>query len=416
MSTMHRASKLVTAICALPVLFFSIQANGQEAWKRHTIDASSFGADGVRAADANGDGMTDLVSSWEQGGLARVYLRTNSLNTPAWQAVTVGKSPNAEDAVFFDADDDGVYDVVSATEGRDRKILIHWAPSVEQYSEASEWRTEILHADGSQWMYSVPMDVDRRRGIDLVIGGKNKDASIGWLESPDDPRIVGDWRYHNLSEAGWIMSLLVMDMNDDGYSDILLSDRRGPMSGVRWLENPGPGASLTKPWVNHWVGARQRQVMLIDIADMDGDGIAEIIVPSFKENDYRLSIFKRDSQQATGELWTEFMVPYPEIAGRPKAVAVGDIDLDGRPDLVLASAQAYDNKQGIVWLRYRTTPFTSAWDTFNVSGAEGLKFDLNLLLDVDGDGDLDVINSEEHNNAANGNPGLGVIWYENPIR
>jgi len=32
-----------------------------DSWTRHTIDASSRGADGVRAADANGDGLSDLV-------------------------------------------------------------------------------------------------------------------------------------------------------------------------------------------------------------------------------------------------------------------------------------------------------------------------------------------------------------------
>ena len=49
-----------------------------------------------------------------------------------------------------------------------------------------------------------------------------------------------------------------------------------------------------------------------------------------------------------------------------------------------------------------------------MSGPDGIKFDLSLLVDVDRDGDLDVLNTEEHDNAAGGNPGLGVVWYENP--
>ena len=73
-------------------------------------------------------------------------------------------------------------------------------------------------------------------------------------------------------------------------------------------------------------------------------------------------------------------------------------------------------KRGIVWLRYRDSPFQPEWDVFDVSGPEGVKFDLNLLLDVDADGDLDVINSEENDNARDGKAGLGVVWYENPTR
>ena len=69
-----------------------------------------------------------------------------------------------------------------------------------------------------------------------------------------------------------------------------------------------------------------------------------------------------------------------------------------------------------MWLRFRGSPFQADWDVFDVSGPEGIKFDLNLLLDVDADGDLDVINSEENDNARDGKAGLGVVWYENPTR
>ena len=41
-----------------------------------------------------------------------------------------------------------------------------------------------------------------------------------------------------------------------------------------------------------------------------------------------------------------------------------------------------------------------------------MKFDLNLLLDVDADGDFDVINSEENDNARDGKAGLGVVCTE----
>ena len=42
-----------------------------------------------------------------------------------------------------------------------------------------------------------------------------------------------------------------------------------------------------------------------------------------------------------------------------------------------------------------------------LSGSDGTKHDLVALVDLDGDGDLDAITTEEVNN-------LGVIWYENP--
>jgi len=32
-------------------------------------------------------------------------------------------------------------------------------------------------------------------------------------------------------------------------------------------------------------------------------------------------------------------------------------------------------RQGVLWLRYRDSPFEPAWDAFDVSGPQGVKFD-----------------------------------------
>ena len=45
----------------------------------------------------------------------------------------------------------------------------------------------------------------------------------------------------------------------------------------------------------------------------------------------------------------------------------------------------------------------------DISGSDGVKHDLVELLDLDGDGDLDVLTCEERKN-------LGVFWYENPLK
>ena len=84
----------------------------------HTIDDSSYGADGMRLADVNADGNPDLVVPWEEGGLVRVYLHPGKENVKNhWPMVTVGRVASPEDAVLVDLDQDGAMDVVSIFEG-----------------------------------------------------------------------------------------------------------------------------------------------------------------------------------------------------------------------------------------------------------------------------------------------------------
>ena len=75
------------------------------------------------------------------------------------------------------------------------------------------------------------------------------------------------------------MSLIAEDMDQDGDVDILTSDRKtGETNGIRWLENPGECVNQNHQWKNHFIGARGLEVMFMDFADLDGDGLKDVIV------------------------------------------------------------------------------------------------------------------------------------------
>lgn len=367
-------------------------------WPRHAIDASSQGADGTRLADANHDGLLDIATGWEEGGQIRVYLNPGPDRARnAWPNVTVGGVASPEDAVFADIDHDGALDVVSSCEGENRTLFVHWAPTEpESFWDAKAWVTAMIPVDGQprQWMFCLPMQVDGERGIDLVTGSKNADAAVGWLESPENPRDLAAWKWHRLQPAGWIMSLLRIDMDGDGDEDVLVSDRRGERRGVYWLERPAPGETA---WPRHNIGGNDHEVMFV--AALPKETGAETVYAAVSGKVF-LEL-RRDS--VNRERWAEREVPFPELTGTGKAVAVGDINLDGTNDLVLSCENAKD-AHGVFWLSG-----SDFEDAHTISGLEGTKYDLVVLLDLDADGDLDVLTCEERDN-------LGVIWYENPAR
>ncbi|MGB0643488.1 MAG: FG-GAP repeat domain-containing protein, partial [Akkermansiaceae bacterium] len=267
---------------ALLLVSLQLAAHGSEPWKRHTIDDSSMGADGVRLADVNGDGLMDIATGWEEGGVVRAYLHPGHAKTKQkWPAVTVGKVRSAEDAVFADLDGDGNIDVVSSCEGGTKSMFVHWAPkSPDAFLDSSKWKTESIPATAHKqsWMYALPKPIDGKNGIDLIVSSKGENGSVGWLENPKDARQVSDWKYHKLQNAGWIMSLISIDMNKDGIKDILISDRRGPKRGVYWLEYPGPEDTLyASKWKRHDIGGNNREIKFISHGDLDKDGRLDVI-------------------------------------------------------------------------------------------------------------------------------------------
>ena len=90
-------------------------------------------------------------------------------------------------------------------------------------------------------------------------------------------------------------------------------------------------------------------------------------------------------------------------------MAAGDIDLDGRLDLVFSCENATGEKSGVRWLSWKESPLDAAWTDYEISGPTGVKFDRLELIDLDADGDLDVLTCEER-------ASLGVFWYENPAK
>lgn len=366
-------------------------------WKRHTIDNTSRGADGVKLGDWNQDGLPDIATGWEEGGVVGVYTNPGPLKTrDPWPRITVGEVANVEEAIFADLDGDGRLEVISGTEGKTRTMFWH-RPT------AGKWRTDAFPATANRrmWMQAAALDLDGLHGIDLLLAAKGPDATVGWLQAPERPHDLTAWSFHPLREAGWIMSLIPHDMDGDGDADVVFSDRKGGRAGVFWIENPGSGVVRNHgAWQEHAIGANGREVMFADLGDLNGDGLTDLAV-AVKPVEIVIALRQQDGG------WREQVIkPDATNLGNAKAVKMADLNGDSLPDLVFTCEGANGPREGVVWLEQQRE---GPWRQHSLGGPEGVKFDLVQVLDLDADGDLDVIACEESDQ-------LGVMWYENPFR
>lgn len=384
---LHGADSFSTAVVPAP----------GPVWKRHTVDATSRGADGVKLGDINGDSLPDIVTGWEEGGVVRVYQNPGAAKAgEPWPQTTVGEVTNVEEAIFTDLDGDGKLEVVSGTEGKTRTLYWH-----RQVNGA--WQTQAFPAtkDTQMWMQAAALDLDGQHGEDLLLASKNEGAAVGWLQAPAKADDLEAWTYHKLRDAGWLMSVTPHDVDVDGDMDAVFSDRKGARTGVFWLENPGAAANRAHAaWQEHAIGGLGKQVMFADLGDVNGDGRMDVAAAA---KPVEIVVCLRTADNG----WREEVITLDGTTlGDAKAVKIMDVNSDGLADLLFTCENAKGPREGIVWLEQQRS---GPWKQHTLGGPEGLKYDLMQTLDLDGDGDLDVVTCEERDQ-------LGVIWYENPQR
>ena len=396
-------------------------------WQKWTIDSSGNGADGVHTGDINQDGLIDVVSGWEQSGDIKLYInpgRHRVHDKASWSRTDISgglEIEGIEDAAFADLDLDGTIDtVISSIEGDTKNLAIHWLQG-GSFDKSENWRAIVL-APGQHagYMKARAGQIDGVGGADIVAGTRDmggEKAGIYWFKSPEgSPWANADqWRRFFVGEIdGKTVTLALKDMDADKLTDIVYSGR----NGVGWFKNPGHPVLTENPLQATW-----ERIVITDVGsefafcDHSGDGMEDIIITTSKYTKIVAKWLKRLDE--SGRHWAAYPVASELLRGANtsdelalKGVACGFVNDDDQIDLVFTAS---GDGHGVFMMSPSTViGHGKTWDVVYLTPyADDIKYDNLALVDIDRDGDLDIVTTEEGKGIFSA--GEGVLWFENPL-
>lgn len=389
MNTMKRTYLVAASLLAV-VWLVATAANAGE-FTEHLLSNRYDYAYGLTAGDLNADGKPEVVSADAVANNLTFYLNQG---TGRFSRKTIDQNETGllERSAIGDLDGDGRPDVAVV---KNRPGALQWYENPGGNSTGT-WTQHTIAADYPRAYDVCLSDLNGDGRLDVAassyVGG-----SIAWFENPNSG---GSWKKHSLAtDIGETRTIREADFNDDGRPDLLGTSRTGHK--VLWYENPGQPE--TQQWPAHVIDDSSPAPTHGQPVDLDGDDDQDVVMALGYRVASRYGQVVWYENRDAGASWRKHVIgdlPYAFEA------VVGDVNGDGKPDVVATAFTTGTNGEHVVWFENPGDP-TRAWIKHvlksNWYGANSV-----ILVDLDGDGRLDIVASAE-------NVTKEVRWWHNEI-
>jgi hypothetical protein len=347
----------------------------------------------VYAGDLDGDGDMDVLSASRFDNKIAWYENTDGQGTFGGQRIITTSAEAAVSVSVADLDGDGDLDVLSASEGR---------PFQESTPSKIAWYENLdgNGAFGGQRIIATGRHGETTTRADDIDGDGDLDvvASISnrivWFENVEGHGTFQ--QEHPIAEitAGIVRATDLGDVNGDGHVDVLAAIYApGGVDVIGWYQNPQSQGSFGE--LREVVPKLADGAFSSYAADLDGDGDLDVIAAL--ERDGMIVWYENDNVTSRGRFGERKVISHEAIGAR----SVFAIDLDRDGDLDVLSASYSDNK--IAW--YENTDGRGTFGEQQIITTDALGAQFVFASDLDGDGDADVLSASAGDNK--------LAWYEN---
>jgi hypothetical protein len=287
----------------------------------------------MAAGDLNGDGLVDVAVADQTAvnGNHFVDVQFQVAGNPGSFSAPVQLSLGAlrpQNLALADLDGDGKLDVAVAASGASAVQVFFQGTVAGSFGPATAFTVS------GEPTAVAAADLTGSGHVDLVVATANGRVAVLLHGATPGTFQPGVDYPAGTSPAG----VQVADMNGDGHPDILVADYLGALLVL--LQNPA-GDGTFQAAVSY--DTRDFGSCSLAVGDLDGDGRPDVVVANAGPigDPGSVAVFLQDPA-ATGTL--KPAVLYQGYWG-PLWVVIGDLDGDGRPDLVVADGAPYIRHQ-----------------------------------------------------------------------